>query len=260
MPGRNTLTVLDGARVCTHLRPCVFVRLCVYPRAYDETWQRRLECSLGTRESPTRPAPLPLPKAFLQEETEAEGKLAATRKELVGIPLTRLLSSRLYTGSPCLLSSFFFLSDPPPFSPPSFHRIISNIPMHAVPTFKLPRWHSQPFTVTVCWYLRARFSSPRYYSTRPCRKFYDNVSPLLLSVRTLEGSSAMPLFGQTWRAIKGDHARRRSSSTFSNLPSVGRSEKPLCPPMVERSERKRLGDCQIRFSPMKTVKDGFVLL
>lgn len=42
----------------------------------------------------------------------------------------------------------------------------------------------------------------------------------------------------------------------SNLRSVGRSEKPPCPPMVERSKRKRLGDCQNRFSPIKTVKDG----
>lgn len=32
---------------------------------------------------------------LLEEETEAEGKLAATRKELVGIPLTRLLYFRL---------------------------------------------------------------------------------------------------------------------------------------------------------------------
>lgn len=82
---------------------CVFVRLCVYPHAYDETWQRRLECSLGTRESPTRPAPLPLLKVFLQEETEAEGKLAATRKELVEIPLTHLLSSHLRLCASLLL-------------------------------------------------------------------------------------------------------------------------------------------------------------
>lgn len=122
VPTRKMLVVQDSARVCTHLRPCVFVRLCVYPRAYDETWQRRLECSLGTRESPTRPAPLPLLKAFLQEETETEGKLAATRKELVGIPLTRLLSSRLRLSA-FSLSSF----SPLAFLLPSFQGTNSNI-------------------------------------------------------------------------------------------------------------------------------------
>lgn len=106
----------------------MFVRLCVYPRAYDETWQRRLECSLGTRESPTRPAPLPLLKAFLQEETEAEGKLAATRKELVGIPLTRLLSSRLQlrTSLPFFLFLLVLFAFPVPF----LRRTISDLCMH----------------------------------------------------------------------------------------------------------------------------------
>ena len=65
----------------------------------------------STTPLPPPPPPLPLLKAFLQEETEAEGKLAATRKELVGIPLTRLLSSRLLcTSSP--LPSFFFFTFP----------------------------------------------------------------------------------------------------------------------------------------------------
>lgn len=157
------LVVRDGARVCTHLWPCVFIGLCVYPRAYNETWQRRLECSLGTRESPTRPAPLPPPpllllKAFLQEETEAEGKHAATRKELVGIPLTRLLSSRLRhcTSSPPLPSFFLHRLLCLSLLFPSFHRITPNIYTRAhVLTFKL-RWRSHSATVTsFTWYISA---------------------------------------------------------------------------------------------------------
>lgn len=70
IPMRPRPKDVSRTRRCTCLHaplwPCVFIGLCVYPRAYNETWQRRLECSLGTRESPTRPAPLhPLPPPFL---------------------------------------------------------------------------------------------------------------------------------------------------------------------------------------------------
>lgn len=116
---------------------CVLCVQCVHacPRVWNETWQRRLECSLGTYESPTRrtrPSLPPshrrrrrhhhvpavatrsLPPASSPRYRKKRGprEVTATRKELAGIPWEETFSPLLHRRIFILvLSSLTFAYD-----------------------------------------------------------------------------------------------------------------------------------------------------